>query len=304
MLGMSTRQATKWTISFVTLLAFITACSQSNQPVPTSTPFSPTITPFPLTVTPQINDPATASTDTPAPKAGCLSQPGRVEGGKVASTKPPQEYLIYLPACYDEQTEARYPVLYLLHGQTYTDDQWIRLGAVAALDKLILSGESQPFIIVFPDDRYWNVAAGPGFGDRLVKALVPYVDKTYRTRPDRNHRAVGGLSRGSGWALKLGLTHWDLFSIIGLHSLAVFQGDGSNIEKWIQEIPPASAPTIYMDSGDNDPELGKALKVESMFTENGITHEWHLFSGAHTEEYWSAHVNAYISWYASQWNQP
>ena len=286
------------------LLAFITACSPSNQPVPTSTPFSPTATLFPLTATPHTNDPATASTNTPNPKADCLSQPGRVDGGKVESTKPPQEYLIYLPACYDEQTEAHYPVLYLLHGQTYTADQWIRLGAVDALDKLILSGESQPFIIVFPNDRYWYTEAGSGFGDRLVNALVPYIDETYRTLPDRNHRAIGGLSRGSGWALELGLTRWDLFSIIGLHSLAVFQGDGSKIEQWIQTIPPASAPTIFMDSGDNDPELAKALKVESMFTENGIPHEWHLFSGAHTEKYWSAHIGEYISWYASQWNNP
>jgi enterochelin esterase family protein len=195
-------------------------------------------------------------------------------------------------------------VLYLLHGQTYTDDQWIRLGAASALDQLIISGEAQPFIIVFPDDRYWNVPAGAGFGDRLVNALVPYIDQTYRTIPDRRRRAIGGLSRGSGWALQLGLTRWDLFSIIGLHSLAVLQGDGSQIEKWIQKIPPIAYPTVFMDSGDNDPELTMALTVESTFSKNGIPNEWHLFSGAHTEEYWSAHTAEYISWYANQWNTP
>ena len=298
MLGMRTRQATKWTIILLALLTFITGCSQSEQPVPTYTPFSPT-------ATLQINDPLPTSTNTPTPtQPSCLSQPGRVDSGKVETTKPPQEYLIYLPHCYDEQPDKQYPVLYLLHGQTYTDNQWIRLGAVKALDKLILSGKSQPFIIVFPDDRFWNLEAGPGFGDRLVNALIPYIDETYRTIPNRNQRAIGGLSRGSGWALELGLTHWDLFSIIGLHSLAVFQGDGSGIAKWLEEIPPASAPVIFMDSGDNDPELAMALSVESTFTENGIPHEWHLYSGAHTEEYWSAHVAEYISWYASQWNQP
>jgi enterochelin esterase-like enzyme len=233
-----------------------------------------------------------------------MTQPGHVESGKVNSTKPPQEYLIYLPHCYTEQTDKHYPVLYLLHGQTYIDDQWIRLGAVKALDQLVISGEAQPFIIVFPDDRYWNVEAGPGFGDRLVNALIPYIDENYRTIPNRNQRAIGGLSRGSGWALELGLTHWDMFSIIGLHSLAVFQGDGSKIEKWIKKIPPVAYPTIFMDSGDNDPELAMALTVESTLTENGIPHEWHLYSGAHTEEYWSAHVAEYISWYAGQWNNP
>ena len=113
--------------------------------------------------------------------------------------------MIYLPPCYDERIEINYPVLYLLHGQTYTDDQWIRLGVPNILDNLIHSGESQPFIIVFPDDRYWNLPAGPGFGERLVDSLIPYIDQTYRTLPDRNHRAIGGMSRGAGWALRLGL---------------------------------------------------------------------------------------------------
>jgi enterochelin esterase-like enzyme len=295
MRGMSTRQATKWMTFLFTLLTFITACSSSNQPVPTPDPSTPTQDPI---------TPSSTNTPDPTQQPHCITQPGQVESGKLDTTKPPQEYLIYLPPCYTEQTTQHYPVLYLLHGQTYIDDQWIRLGAVKALDQLIISGEAQPFIIVFPDDRYWNVEAGPGFGDRLVNALIPYIDENYRTIPNRNQRAIGGLSRGSGWALELGLTHWDLFSVIGLHSLAVFQDDGSKIEKWLKKIPPIAYPTIFMDSGDNDPELAMALTVESTLTENGIPHEWHLYSGAHTEEYWSAHIAEYISWYAGQWNNP
>jgi predicted esterase len=95
-----------------------------------------------------------------------------------------------------------------------------------------------------------------------------------------------------------------LFSIIGLHSLAVFQLDGSRIDKWLAEIPQPAQPTIFMDIGDNDQEIEMAVRVESLFTKNGITHEWHLYSGAHTEEYWRAHVAEYIGWYAMQWNSP
>ncbi len=159
------------------------------------------------------------------------------------STTPAQEYFIYLPPCYAEKIETRYPVLYLLHGQTYTADQWIRLGAVDVLDNLILSGETRPFIIVFPDDRYWNLPPGAGFGARLVDDLIPFIDSTYRTLPDRNHRAIGGMSRGAGWALRLGLSRWDLFSVIGLHSLAVLQSDRSQLADWIAVIPPAQAPS-------------------------------------------------------------
>jgi enterochelin esterase-like enzyme len=224
-----------------------------------------------------------------------------VEEGSLTSTEPPQEFRIYLPPCYDEKVEQRYPVLYLLHGQTYTDDQWIRLGATAALDRLVLSGGSIPFITVFPDDRYWNLPPGPAFGQRLVEGLVPYIDANYRTLPDRQHRAIGGLSRGAGWALRLGLTRWDLFGTIGLHSLAIPQSDVSQVPDWLSVIPPSARPHVFMDLGDNDPELIRARQVETYFNDFELAHEWHLYTGGHTEEYWSAHVEEYIQWYADGW---
>lgn len=236
------------------------------------------------------------------PPLVCLTQPGYLEEGRLDSTHPPQEFRVYLPPCYDEKTNERYPVLYLLHGQTYTDDQWLRLGAVDVMDELILAGESIPFIIVFPDDRYWNLPPGAGFGQRLVEELIPYIDSTYRTRPDRDQRAIGGLSRGAGWALRLGLTHWNLFGAIGLHSLAVLQGDASEVADWLGKIPPVSRPRVFMDVGDNDQELEMASRVEAQFNRYGVLHEWHLYNGAHTEEYWRAHVEEYIRWYAEGWN--
>ena len=297
MRGMKTRQATKWILTLSFLLPTY-SCSPANQAIPTSTDILPTST-LEQTLTPV----TPIDTATPVPLA-CLTQPGRVEDGKLESTKPAQEYLTYLPPCYDEKTAERYPVLYLLHGQTYTQDQWIRLGAVDIINNLILSGESTPFIIVFPDDRYWNLPPGPGFGQRLIENLIPYIDENYRTMADRDHRAIGGMSRGAGWALRLGLTRWDLFSTIGLHSLAVLQKDTSKINDWLADIPRSSQPRVFMDIGDNDQELTTAGQVETQFNEYGLSHEWHLYSGAHTEEYWSAHVGEYIRWYAEGWNDP
>ena len=296
---MSTRQAIKRMAALLLLLGASFACSPSNQPAPTAIPPSATVPP----TRPPTLIPSPLPTPTITPLA-CLTNPGRVEEGSLDSTRPPQEFRIYLPACYDEKTDQRYPVLYLLHGQTYTDDQWIRLGAVEVADRLILSGESIPFIIVFPDDRYWNLPPGPGFGQRLEEALIPYIDSTYRTLADRDHRAIGGMSRGAGWALRLGLTRSDLFRTIGLHSLAVLQKDASEIRDWVRAIPPMSRPRVFMDIGDNDQELEMAQQVETQFNDFHLTHEWHLYSGAHTEEYWSAHVEEYIRWYAEGWNNP
>ena len=294
---MRTRQAIKRMAALCALLAGLYACSPSNQPTPTQTSLPPTASHTPLpTLTPS---PAPTSTVTPL---ACLTNPGRVEEGSLASTNPPQEFRVYLPPCYNEKTDQRYPVLYLLHGQTYTDDQWIRLGAVSAVDQLILSGGSMPFIVVFPDDHYWNLPPGPGFGRRLVDELIPYIDTNYRTFPDRDHRAIGGMSRGAGWALRLGLTRWDLFGTIGLHSLAIFQEDASEVKRWLADIPPAAHPRVFMDLGDNDPERVRASQVEAQFNDFGLSHEWHLYTGGHTEEYWSAHVQEYIQWYAEGWN--
>ena len=286
---------TKLISTLLALLITITACSPSNQPLPTSTPV-PLIPTQIATFTPP---PLPTSTITPL---ACLTNPGHLEQGSRDSTQPSQDFRVYLPPCYDEKTDQRYPVLYLLHGQTYTDDQWIRLGAVRVIDALIKSGASVPFIIVFPDDHYWNLPPGPGFGERLVEELVPYIDSTYRTLPDRNHRAIGGMSRGAGWALRLGLTRWDLFGTIGLHSLAVLQKDASHVAGWLRDIPPAARPRVFMDVGDNDQELEMAQAVESEFNEAGLTHELHLYSGAHTEDYWRLHVEEYIQWYAAGWN--
>jgi enterochelin esterase-like enzyme len=292
---MKTRQATKLLTTFLALLVIITACAPSNPPLPPLKPPPTTAlqTPTPIS-TFQVLPTSTSIT--------CLSLPGRVEQGALDSFKPAQQFLVYLPPCYDEEHDQRYPVLYLLHGQTYTDDQWVRLGAVRVMDQLILSGEIKPFIIVFPDDRYWNLVAGPGFGDRLINYVIPYIDENYRTLADRDQRAIGGMSRGAGWSLRLGLTHPDLFGFIGLHSLAVLQKDASRLRNWIPPIPPASRPLIYMDIGDRDQELSMARQVELQFNDYDLTHEWHLYSGAHTEEYWSAHVEEYIRWYAEQWD--
>jgi enterochelin esterase-like enzyme len=283
------------TLLLIPLLAGLWACSSSN--VPTATP---TIVPSTPTQTLTTLPPTPTPTVTPL---GCLTQPGSVEQGVLQETTPPQQYLIYLPPCYDEKSGLRYPVLYLLHGQTYTDDQWVRLGAVKVMDQLLLNNEISPFIIVFPDDRYWNVQAGPGFGERLVDHLIPYVDQNFRTLADRDHRAIGGMSRGAGWALHLGLERWDLFGTLGLHSLAVFADDRPFLADWLKEIPPESWPNIFMDMGESDQELGFNSQFENTLTQMGIPHEWHLYPGAHDEAYWGAHVEEYLRWYDQVWTE-
>ena len=291
---MNTRQAILM-MTCISLLIGLSACSTPNDSIPTQTviPPTPTVT---VNLTPSPVPPAATSTP-----LTCLSEAGEVKQDVVSTTNPPQEFLIYLPPCYDQLDTTRYPVLYLLHGQTYTDDQWVRLGVPTIADQLIHSGEILPFVIVFPDDRYWNLQAGSGFGDRFIHDLIPYVDANYRTLADREHRSLGGLSRGGGWVIKLGFTYPELFGMLGLHSPAIFKANAPYIEKIIQGIPDNSRPQLWLDVGDADRELESVISFEEILSRNNYIHKFHLYAGDHTENYWDEHVEEYLRWYTESW---
>ena len=293
---MSTRQVILLTTYF-SLLAGLSACLPSNGISPTQTVIVST-----ATVTATLPPSPVPATLTPTPLT-CLTQPGLVKQDVVSTTNPPQQFLIYLPPCYENSADARFPVLYLLNGQTYNQDQWVRLGAPTVADELIHSNEATPFIMVFPDDRYWNSAAGPGFGNRFINDLIPYVDKNYRTLADREHRTLGGLPRGGGWTVKLGFEHPELFGALGLHSPATFKDNAPYVEKIIQAIPQETRSKLWIDIGDSDMELTNALVLEEVLTRNDYLHEFHRFAGDHTENYWGAHVEEYLRWYTQVWQK-
>ncbi len=292
---MNTRQAINGLI-LLSLLTTLVACTFTIEPTATPSVIPPTFTSIPSST--PIPSPTIIPTATPL---GCLTQPGTIVDAAIDITKPPQQFIVYLPPCYDQQTDLRYPVLYLLHGQTYIYDQWTRLGAVDIANQLIISGEAQPFIMVFPDDRYWNLPPGPGFGVRFIDFVIPYIDQNYRTLADREHRALGGLSRGGGWTIRLGLSNWQMFGMLGLHSPVVFAEDGPFIQRIIEAVPAESFPRLWVDIGDQDAELAITRNFQSLLVKRNVAHEFHFYSGNHTETYWSKHVEEYIRWYVDGW---
>jgi enterochelin esterase family protein len=146
--------------------------------------------------------------------------------------------LVYTPPGYDEQAKARYPVLYLQHGGGEDETGWIRQGrANFILDNLIAAGSSKPMIVVMAYGYARRAGqsapslAGRPFGspealkamqemtsafeDDVTKALIPFIDSTFRTIADRDHRAMAGLSMGGMQTFHVTLNHLDLFSHIG-----------------------------------------------------------------------------------------
>jgi enterochelin esterase-like enzyme len=228
----------------------------------------------------------------------CAERQGQVSPVAVpsATLRYAIDTLIYLPPCY-AGSDGRYPVLYLIHGLGFTEDQWVRLGAAETADELIAAGEIAPLIMVMPRDR-----RDSHLDPALVTDLVPFVDATYRTLADGPHRAIGGLSRGGGWSIHLGLRYPETFGRVGGHSPAVFLGDENNVLAYARAVArDGPVPVLYVDVGEGDAQRQSAIWLDQVFTWFNFGHTYLLQPGGHTEQYWSRHVADYLRFYAADW---
>ena len=284
----------RWGV-FIVFLVLIAGCQSAAIVLDTPSPQpSETVTSAP-TETP-------APTLTPTPY--CTETRGYFEFQEIQTElmTHPLYFRVYLPPCYDFDSQTHYPVLYFLHGQSFNDDQWDRLGADETLDALIAEGEVQPFIIVMPKESNYMIDQWTSkYGPALAEELVPWVDEHYRTIADREHRAIGGLSRGAAWAMRTGLIYWEIFGAIGGHSLAPFRGDFNESPFWFWEIPEDQKPRIWIDVGTMDFIADAAKVFAGRLEDYDMPFEWHVFDGAHVESYWSANVETYLKWYAQGW---
>ena len=135
-------------------------------------------------------------------------------------------YSIYLPSDYST-SKRNYPVLYLLHGYTDNETNWIQMGQMKTIaDRAIANEEAVPMIIVMPDawdTWYINQYDGKApYEDMFFEELIPYMEKTYRIRSNKESRAIAGLSMGGYGSFLYSLHHPDMFCACAPLSAAVF----------------------------------------------------------------------------------
>ena len=135
--------------------------------------------------------------------------------------------IVYTPPFYDRNKKDKYPVFYLISGTTDTEEVYFKVGRMNfILDNLIAEGAAKEMIVVLPygnPSKYYPAGQAPrGQGDLfskdLLNDLMPYVEANYRTINDRDHRAIGGFSRGGNQGLAFGLTNIDKFSYLCSYS--------------------------------------------------------------------------------------
>ncbi len=125
-------------------------------------------------------------------------------------------YSISLPPDY-ETSNKRYPVIYWLHGR-YGNEQG-RASILKNANDGIKSGLLPPFILVFASGGQHTVYADSYDGKYLaettiIRELIPHIDQTYRTIPERGARAIQGMSMGGCGAMKFALKYPELFSSV------------------------------------------------------------------------------------------
>ena len=125
--------------------------------------------------------------------------------------------MVYTPAEYETHPKKRYPVLYLQHGMGEDETGWSTQGKMNhIMDNLIASGQCVPMLVVMDsgdveapfrprpgkDVNEERALYGATFYDVILKDLIPMIDRTFRTKTDREHRAMAG-SRGEDIRLSI-----------------------------------------------------------------------------------------------------
>lgn len=231
----------------------------------------------------------------------------------------PRDFTIYLPAGYETDPTRSYPILYLLHGFSDTNQSWFHNAPLAAVaDKLIASGEIQPMIIVSPNaggkpgvdwNGYFDMP-GWKYETFFFSEFVPYIESSYRVKKGKGYRAISGLSMGGGGCASYAQRYPDMFSsayimsgwlhndkidmvnpsdkvavvrqAVAEHSCIDFfkQADGTDLEN-IKTL------AWYIDVGDDDFLLDLDLEFYKLMRNNRIPCQLRVRDGSHNWEYWT-----------------
>lgn len=245
----------------------------------------------------------------PEPPAGYRDLPagglrGRLEtfayDSAVTGTR--RQAQVYLPPDY--RPDRPYPVLYLLHGIGGNEHEWTGyVKAHAIIDNLIAAGRAVPFLVVMPNGRalpddtpgpnpfHPEKAAGFAKFERdLLDHLIPAIQAKYSTAPDREHRALAGLSMGGGQTLNFGLGHLDTFAWIGAFSAA------PNALPPEQLVPdPAAARAqlrlLYLSCGNKDGLINFSQRTHRYLKDHDVPHLWNVDDHGHDGETWGSNLH-------------
>jgi predicted alpha/beta superfamily hydrolase len=230
---------------------------------------------------------------------------------------------ILLPPGY-ETSDRRYPVLYMHDAQNLFDAATSFAGeweVDETLAKLSASGRLPPMIVVGIDhggkerpaeyspyrDERIPTAKGDAYADFLVQTLKPWVDRTYRTKPEAAHTALAGSSLGGLISLHTVLRHPGVFDKVACFSSSFWVGERQMLKE-VAAAKPDGVLRLYLDIGDREAgapadshqavqdtqDVAEALRTRGLGAERLRVV---VAPGArHTESAWAARFPAALLW--------
>ena len=263
----------------------------------------------------------------PAARTECSALHSQILGYSVA-------YCVLLPPSYELEKARRYPTLYLLHGLGDNEQMLLHSGGMSLVEDLWQQHRAGEFLVVTPAGGatfYINSQdGGTRYEDFFLREFIPFIERRYRSQPGRAFRGIAGISMGGYGALHLAFRHPELFASVSAHSAAIIErpptmeagasrslgrlqlfGDvfGSPIDRafWDRNSPLVLARTadlsglkIYFDCGSEDGygfNVG-AQALHDALAARRIPHEFHLYPGGHTWDYFAEHLPASLEFHS------
>jgi S-formylglutathione hydrolase FrmB len=245
-------------------------------------------------------------------------------------------YCVMLPSGYEKETSKEYPVLYFLHGLGENEQTLLRSGGWGLIEDLRQQHKVGDFLMVAPeawDSFFVNSADGHDrYSDFFLSEFLPYIETHYRVVRDRKARGVTGLSMGGYGALRFAFAHPELFGSVSAQSAALITespqqlnadlqnaglfarllggafGNPVNVLHWQQNNPfdlarknqiQIRTQAIYINCGQQD-EYGfadGAARMHKQLLSEGIRHEFHLYPGGHSADYFLSHMGETIEFH-------
>ncbi len=204
------------------------------------------------------------------------------KSGTLGSTR---TVLVYTPPGFNPAGKTKYPVLYLIHGGSDTEETWTKVGRANLIaDNLIAQKKAVPMIIVMP---YGNVRPKPmeQFTVDVIQDIIPFIESKYPVIRESKGRAVAGFSVGGGQTLNIGLTHPDKFAYVC--SYAPYTATDEFRKNFSDWTPDAAAMNkqlkLFTISVGTEDFLYESVKQNiAMFKEKNLKLETLIVPGGHT----------------------
>ena len=225
---------------------------------------------------------------------------------------------VYTPPGYSS-SEQRYPVMYLLHGIGGDEEAWLGSGRAREIfDNLIAEGKAEPMIVVMPNGNVAQKAAPGNSSDGMVMPtfslpntmdglfeetfgdVMRFVEENYRTRENKESRAIAGLSMGGYHTAYISQNYPNTFDYVGLFSpaLNVKPDDHpdapayQNLDAKLRQQMENGYELYWIAVGEDDfPVLYQGIQdYRKGLDEMGMNYEYQETSGGHTWDNWRQYL--------------